>query len=428
MKENKVKYLIIGAGITGLSFARKAKEDYLILEKEKTIGGYCRTIKKDGFIWDYSGHFYHFKDEKVKKDFIKKIKMENLVFQKKNTKVLYKGKKINYPFQMNIHQLPKKEFIECLYDLYNKKEEDKYKNFLEMLYGKFGKAIVDKFLKPYNEKLYACNLQLLDQNAMGRFFPYANIGEIINNMKENTDKSYNSEFLYPKSGAQSYINAIYEELDKNKIILNTAIIKVNEQENYIETINGEKIYYEYLINTIPFNNFLKLFENIYYHTFSDKLSYNQVLVLNLGFNKNSKHKEHWMYIPDKDINFYRIGFYNNILLKDKLSMYVEIGFPKNVEIDVKKELELTLENLKKLKIIDNHKLESYESIIMNPAYVHINEEHNRKLDEIKKQMKKVNIYSIGRYGGWKYCSMEDCMLEAYALFNEIGKEVIKNES
>ena len=127
MKESKVKYLIIGAGITGLSFARKAKEDYLILEKEKTIGGYCRTIKKNGFIWDYSGHFYHFKDENMKKDFIEKIKIQNLVFQKKNTKVLYKGKKINYPFQMNIHQLSKKEFIECLYDLYNKKEKDKYK-------------------------------------------------------------------------------------------------------------------------------------------------------------------------------------------------------------------------------------------------------------------------------------------------------------
>ena len=54
----------------------------------------CKTIKKGGFIWDYAGHFYHFKDENMKNDFIEKIKMQNLVFQKKNTKVLYKNKKL----------------------------------------------------------------------------------------------------------------------------------------------------------------------------------------------------------------------------------------------------------------------------------------------------------------------------------------------
>lgn len=37
--------LIIGAGITGLSYALlKGDSDYLILETENEIGGYCRTI------------------------------------------------------------------------------------------------------------------------------------------------------------------------------------------------------------------------------------------------------------------------------------------------------------------------------------------------------------------------------------------------
>ena len=58
-----------------------------------------------------------------------------------------------------------------------------------MLYGKFGKSIVEKFLKPYNEKLYATDLRNLDVDAMGRFFPYADKEAIINNMK-------NSKVLY----------------------------------------------------------------------------------------------------------------------------------------------------------------------------------------------------------------------------------------
>ena len=34
--------------------------DEITVEKEKEIGGYCRTIKQNGFIWDYAGHFFHF--------------------------------------------------------------------------------------------------------------------------------------------------------------------------------------------------------------------------------------------------------------------------------------------------------------------------------------------------------------------------------
>ena len=55
------KYLILGGGVTGLSFANFVKdEDWILLEGMDEVGGYCKTIKKDGFIWDYSGHFFDF--------------------------------------------------------------------------------------------------------------------------------------------------------------------------------------------------------------------------------------------------------------------------------------------------------------------------------------------------------------------------------
>ena len=46
--------LIIGGGISGLSYAMFMNNtDYIIVEKHKEIGGYCRTIKNSGFVWDY---------------------------------------------------------------------------------------------------------------------------------------------------------------------------------------------------------------------------------------------------------------------------------------------------------------------------------------------------------------------------------------
>ena len=407
MKQNNVKYLIIGAGISGLAFANCVKDqDYLIIEKEAEAGGYCRTIKKGDFVWDYAGHFFHFKTDEHKKMFIDNVEQDDIINKDKCTKILYKDKLIDYPFQTNIHELEKQEFIECLYDLFNKEEKDNYDNFLDMLYGKFGKAIVEKFLKPYNEKLYACDLKNLDTEAMGRFFPYADLKQIINNMKDNKDSSYNNKFLYPRKGAGSFIDILSNKLDATKIKLNTEVTKIDIDKN-----------------TSPLNVFLELTQNEKMKDLEKDLSYNKVLVFNLGFNKKSKYtKEHWMYIPSKEVNYYRIGFYDNILDTNKLSMYIEIGFSKDAKIDVKKQLDLTLENLRKTGIIDEDMaLEEYVSIIMNPAYVHITKKAEEEIEKLKETLAKNFIYTIGRYGGWTYCSMEDCMIEAENLAEKINK-------
>lgn len=422
MGKKRVKYLIIGGGISGLTFANYVKDDdYLILEREKEIGGYCRTIKKGDFVWDYAGHFFHFKTDEFKKLFQDNMNSDEIINQEKCTKIIYKNHLIDYPFQTNIHQLEKQEFIDCLYDLFNRVEKENYDDFLDMLYGKFGKSIVEKFLKPYNEKLYACDLHKLDKDAMGRFFPYADLKAIINNMKANQVNSYNNNFLYPKNGAGSFMDILYRKLDPGKVLLETEVKKVDTLKKEIYTNDDQVIGYEYLINTSPFNFFLSLLDQDAYHKLAGELSYNKVLVFNLGFNKKSHYtRENWMYIPEKDVNFYRIGFYDNILNTDKLSMYIEIGYGKDAEINVEEQLELTLKNLLKLGIVDEDmKLEDYVAIVMNPAYVHINTQNENDVKNCMQELNTKQIYSIGRYGGWTYCSMEDCMLEAKTLADKL---------
>jgi len=418
-----VRFLIIGAGISGLAFALSAGDDYLIVEKENEPGGFCRTIKRDGFVWDYAGHFFHFKTEKYKQLFNDNIPAKDIIHKDKCTQIIYKDLLVDYPFQTNIHQLDKEEFIDCLYDLFNKEEKETYSSFLDMLYGKFGKSITEKFLRPYNEKLYAVDLTKLDTDAMGRFFPYADKEQIINNMKKSGDSgSYNNTFLYPRNGAGSFIDVLYNKLDTSRVLLNTSVASIDIEAKVATLDNGEKISYEFLINTAPFNVFLKLTGKKSYEELAGSLSYNKVLVFNLGFNKKSHFdKEHWMYIPDKNVNYYRIGFYDNILDDDRLSMYIEIGYPKDGVVDAEKELALTLENLKKQGITDDSfELVAHETIIMDPAYVHINTENDRDVKAAMNELAEKGVYSIGRYGAWTYCSMEDSMLAAATLAEKLN--------
>lgn len=417
---NEVNTLIIGSGVSGLTFAANSNNDYIIVEKEATPGGLCRTFYQDGFVWDYAGHFFHFAHPEIKAMFENAVKPKDMVKCVKNTNINYKGMSIDYPFQMNIHELPKDEFIDCLYDLFHRDEKKEYSSFEDMLYGKFGKSITEKFLKPYNEKLYACDLNELDVDAMGRFFPYANPMQIIDNMKGGGVKTYNSQFDYPKKGAQYFVDILLDKIEQKKVIYNSVVEHI-DPNNKMAIVNGVKWHYKYLINTSPLNGFLKLFPDSCYKDISNVLHCNKVLVFNLGFDKPSiDDSVHWTYIPMKDVNFYRVGYYNNILGSDRLSMYVEIGFKEDANIDVEAQLRKTVSNLKKLGIISNHKLVAYNSLVINPGYVHITKKSIEKVNSLISSLEKYNIYTIGRYGKWTYCSIEDCMLDAMKLAQSLN--------
>ena len=57
-------------------------------------------------------------------------------------------------------------------------------------------------------------------------------------------------------------------------------------------------------------------------------------------------------------------------------------------------------------------LVDYEYIIMKPAYVHLDTENMKEIEELKCKLREKSIYCIGRYGDWKYCSIEDCIEDA----------------
>lgn len=404
----KTDVLIIGAGISGLSCASKLNgRDYLILEKESEVGGYCRTTLQNGFVWDYAGHFFHFSNQEIKNEFSDLLSENDIVFNKKCTKIYYKGEYIDYPFQFNIHQLPKDEFIECLVGLFSKNDRVS-STFKDMLYEKYGEGISDKFLIPYNTKLYACDLNSLDKMAMGRFFPQANPEEIIKGFKSEQKRTYNDTFYYSKKGAVAFVSKVLEKVDKDRILTDTTAVSINCIEKYVETVS-DRIYYNKLICTLPFDEFLSISGTESHATYSS----NKVLVFNLGFDSNSDRNDiQWVYYPGDETCFYRVGFYNNILHTDKMSLYVEIGLQDCQNVDIDKMLERVIDDLKNVGVIKTQKLIEKQYIIMNPAYVHINHEASEEKDRIIQELRKKDVYFVGRYGMWTYCSIEDCIIQA----------------
>jgi len=409
----KTQTLIIGAGISGLSTAAALGDaDYMVIDADSAIGGYCKTIKQDGFTWDYSGHFFHFKNPEIEAWLRERMRGQKIVACEKKSFVAYGGDWIDFPFQKNIHQLPKAEFIDCLHDLYFAKQTATNEgSFLDMVYGRFGKSISEKFLIPYNEKLYACDLGSLDKDAMGRFFPYADVDDIIRNMKRPDNQSYNATFTYPEGGAIEYVNAIASAVRSDAIHLNEALVGIDLERKVARTSLRE-IGFERLVSSAPFNRLAK-YAGLDHK--EDAFTWNKVLVFNLGFDRKGPRDVHWVYYPDRDLVFYRVGFYDNIFDADRMSLYVEVGLPRDAEVDVEATRARVLNDLAREGLIDGHELVSSHALVMDPAYVHINQQARCEVDRLNETLHARGVHSVGRYGGWTYCSIEDNMIEARKL-------------
>ena len=415
---HSVRHLIIGAGVSGLATAAFLRDkDLLVLEADREIGGYCKTVHKDGFVWDYSGHFFHFRHPDIEAWLRERMAGQEIRTVARVSKIAYRGAKIDFPFQKNIHQLPQDEFVECLYDLYFARAPGvldrplRETNFKEMLYARFGRGIAERFLIPYNEKLYACDLASLDKDAMGRFFPHADLTDIIRNMKVANNATYNATFTYPEGGAIEYVKALASAVTPGAIALGEALVGIDLRARVAKTSRRE-IRFERLVSSAPFDKLVSLAGLTHD---ASAFTWNKVLVFNLGFDKKGESGVHWTYYPDRARSFYRTGWYDNIFDEDRLSLYVEIGYPKDAPVDIDAARARVLEDLRAEGVITDHRLVAHHAVVMDPAYVHITRASMAEHTRLSRILQANGVWSLGRYGRWTYCSIEDNIVEARAL-------------
>jgi len=425
----RADFVVIGAGVSGLSFANWIRERHpgasvLVLEGEAEPGGYCRTVVEAGFVWDYSGHFFHFRRPEIEAWLRARMPGQEVRTVARKSLIRFAGADVDFPFQKNIHQLPRQDFIDCLHDLYFRDDISlpgtaaaPAGSFQEMLYRRFGRGIAERFLIPYNEKLYATDLGGLDRDAMGRFFPHADIADIIRNMRTPDNAGYNATFTYPAGGAIEYVRALLHDLPAGTVALDERVTALDLRAR-IATTPLRAIAFRWLVSSTPLPQLAAL-AGLPHD--AGAFSWNQVLVYNLGFDRKGQDGVHWMYFPDRSDVFYRVGWYDNILGGDRMSLYVEIGAPPGAAFDAEALLPRVLADLERERVIDGQRLVAWHSVVLDPAYVHITRRSNAERERLAGILAAAGAYSVGRYGGWTYCSIEDNMLETRALAGVLGE-------
>lgn len=149
-------YLIIGAGVTGITLCKKLKEagiqNVIVLEAEKEAGGLCTTKNINGHQLDIGGgHFFHTKHQEIFDYVFKHMPENEFNFIPRVSKLKMGETTIDYPLESNLWQLPQEEQIEYLISVIRNGESLGHKepqNYEEWIRWKLGDKICDNYMIP----------------------------------------------------------------------------------------------------------------------------------------------------------------------------------------------------------------------------------------------------------------------------------------
>lgn len=314
-----IKYLIIGGGITGVSLARMlqmgGETDFLVLEAEVTAGGLCRSKKIGKHYLDIGGgHFLYSKFPEVYDFIFSHIPKEEFNYYDRVTKVRLDNCYIDYPVESNLWQLPVEDQIKYLIsvikagEINNKKEP---KNYEEWMRWKLGDLIAEKYMIPYNQKIWGVKPKQMAVDWLHKI-PKVDITEILEySLKKEADVSkYPSHpgFYYPKHGGFELIfTAIYEKV-KNSVVLKSPVRKLVFKDGY--WIVNDKYVADNVINTAPWPRLFKALgspKKLKKH-FENLKSTSLVVSL---WEEDFNHNWHWLYDPDLTHLNHREFYINN---------------------------------------------------------------------------------------------------------------------
>jgi protoporphyrinogen oxidase len=227
---------------------------------------------------------------------------------------------------------------------------------------------------------------------------------------------YNATFTYPAGGAVQYVHALERDLPAGTIACGEPVVSIDRAAKRLRTPKRE-IEYARIISSAPLP---KLAQLAGVEHDARVFTSNRVLVFNLGFDRKGPRDVHWMYFPDREVSFYRVGWYDNIMGGDRMSLYVEIGAANDAVFDVDALQARVLADLVREGIVTDQRLVASHHVVLDPAYVHITRASLAETARVKAVLAADSIHSVGRYGGWTYCSIEDNVVETRTLADQLA--------
>jgi protoporphyrinogen oxidase len=439
MKDNLIyDQIVLGAGPSGISYSLFFDNSPLIIEKNDHPGGHASSFVIDGFTFDYGPHIIFSRDKRIL-DFIVNSLGDNVHQCKRNNKISFKNKLVKYPFENDLSTLDLEDNYECISQFLFNPYKEKYKNpsnMKEWFLHTFGEGISNKYLIPYNEKVWNIPVEKLSMVWSDRI-PNPPPEDILKSSIGIKTEGYLHQlyYHYPEKGGYQSISENWSQ--SCDIHFNEEVVKINKLDNGFEIETSKQTYQsKKIVSTINLSALFKTCAHWipkYVVEAYKKLIINPMYVISIGIKGNDMDKYTAIYFADKEFLVNRVSYPCTFSEKNgpnnHFIIQAEITYSPQSDIaDMTDEaiIQHFLVGLKERSLIDGEVIlvdlkrvsESY--VVYDVGY-----ENHTKI--IRDYFAQVGIDLLGRFSYFEYINIDMAVARSIETYQRISQSTLTKE-
>lgn len=419
--------LIIGGGLAGLTCARELGRECLVLERQEDVGGVAASRHRGGFTFDCTGHWLHLADAWTRGLVGDLFGPSEMVRIERRAAIVSAGVRTPYPFQANTYGRPVEVVAACVLGYFAARERKRLgavaevESFEDYVRQELGDGVAEHFMLPYNTKLWCTSPRELDASWCRRFVPTPTPEEVVLGALRPAGAGhtlgYNAAFLYPRQGGIGELSRRLRGVLPAPVRTGSEVVHIDWEARSLRLRHGEELGYEALVSTMPLCDLVDRLHPLPEALRDARQALRSVSVTywNVGLRgANGPEDDHWTYFPDGDVPFYRVGSPSAVLAslapEGHRSYYVEVSHPYGRPVSC--DDGAALDGLRHVGLVGARE----EPVLLDRetiphAYVVMDRAYGSARDTLLAWLRAQHIWSIGRYGGWTYDSMEGAMLQ-----------------
>lgn len=393
MSDRSTRFLVIGAGPTGLGAAVRLTElgeDFLVVDSADRVGGMAASYRDDhGFIWDLGGHVIHSHFA----EFDRVVERSGVTMSqiKRSGWVWLRGSFVPAPIQKHLDDIPR-----------DRRPEAPAANLAEYYLNHFGSDLYQLFFSPYNVKMWGAPLELIDSSWTALRSGSAQVNVPPVGLARDASATV-EHFPYPVGGAGALWSQVADTMvPQGCIELLTGVDWVDMAARVAHLSDGTTVGFQFCVSSAAIGTAAR-WAGV---EPPPDLRASSLLAVGIGFTGHPPPElagKTQVYCPDPEVPWYRATVLSNYCQRDvgpaRWNVLCETSMPD--QSGTCTAVADTIASLVRLGANESC-IESVWQHWLPLGYPVPTLKRDETLRVIDRRLRAHGIHSRGRFGGWRY--------------------------